>query len=344
MQIIEDTKLDFNDVLLVPKRSSLESRSDVDVTRSFELPYTKNIWTGIPIIIANMDSVGTFNMAHALYDHGLYTALHKHYNTEEYRNWYRRRSSVNSFYSMGIMQKDFDKLKRLINYREGIVPYQICLDVANGYTDRFLDAVKQLREMAPGSFIIAGNVVSPAKTEEIITAGADCVKIGIGSGSACITRKVAGVGYPQLSAVMECADAAHGIHGLVCSDGGCNEPGDVVKAFAAGADFVMLGGMFAGSDEAEGTIILEGLKRHKLFYGMASKEANQKHYGGLEDYKASEGKKVNVPCTGPVSNTVQNVLGGLRSGMTYLGAQKLKELSRRATFIKVNRQANEYFK
>lgn len=219
----------------------------------------------------------------------------------------------------------------------------ICLDVANGYTEMFVDCVRRARERFSTAIILAGNVVTGEMTEELILSGADCVKVGIGPGSVCTTRKKTGVGYPQLSAVIECADAAHGLGGQIISDGGCTVPGDVAKAFGAGADFVMVGGMLSGHDECAGTMIEQGGKKFKDFYGMSSATAMQKHAGGVAEYRASEGKHVLVPYRGPVRDTALDILGGLRSACTYVGASTLKEISKRTTFIRVQQQANEIF-
>ena len=244
------------------------------------------------------------------------------------------------FASVGITEADFAKLIEIMKIAP--IPF-ICLDVANGYTERFVSCLEHLREKYPKTVIMAGNVVTGEMVEELILSGADIVKIGIGPGSVCTTREKTGVGYPQLSAIIECADAAHGLGGQVCADGGCVTPGDVAKAFAAGADFVMLGGMLAGHDECLGNIIEENGRKFKRFYGMSSAEAMEIHHGSVADYRASEGRSVNVPYRGPVKNTVSDILGGIRSTCTYVGAHRLKELSKRTTFIRVARQLNEAF-
>lgn len=332
-----DIKLDFSDVLIVPKTSTLESRSEVSVERTFKLKHAGWEWTGVPIIAANMDTTGTFEMAMILDDMDALTALHKHYTLEELIAFFALHDPINAFYSMGTSSNDMVKLKDFIT--EYGTPKMICMDVANGYTMQFLDRVSSIRDLCPNAFIMAGNVVTPEKTEQVILAGADCAKIGIGPGSVCTTRKMTGVGYPQLSAVLECAAAAHGVDGLVCADGGCVVPGDVVKAYGAGADFVMLGGMLAGTDETSGEVI-DG---HKVFYGMSSKKANDTYAGGLNGYRAAEGKEVKVPYKGPVEDVMIEILGGVRSAMTYVGATKLKQLTKRTKFIRVNNQINNSF-
>ncbi len=342
MRIEYDVKLDFRDVLIRPKRSVLKTRSEVSLEREFKFKHTQSVWHGIPIIAANMDHTGTFEMAQALAKHDLLTALDKFLTVEEWQKFAHQHAKVlgTCFVSVGIGENDFTKLEEILKVAD--VP-MICLDVANGYTERFVSCLEHIRERYPKKVIMAGNVVTGEMVEELILSGADIVKIGIGPGSVCTTREKTGVGYPQLSAIIECADAAHGLGGHVCADGGCTTPGDVAKAFAAGADFVMLGGMFAGHDEASGEVIEQNGAKYKRFYGMSSAEAMERHHGSMADYRASEGRSVNVPYRGPVKNTVLDILGGIRSTCTYVGAHRLKELSKRTTFIRVTRQLNEVF-
>jgi len=349
MQIENDVKLDFSSVLIRPKISTLSSRSEVDITRGFKFKWSKRDFIGIPIISANMDTVSTFEMASTLDDLDLCAALHKHYTEEELIEYFSL-CRLNTWYSMGISQADLDKYNRVkdaLQFRlsgeattNRIAIRNVCIDVANGYSQAFLEFIKKFRQENPLVTIMAGNVVTGDVTLQLILAGADIVKVGIGPGSACTTRKITGIGYPQLSAVIECADAAHGIGGLICSDGGCVEPGDVVKAFAGGADFVMLGGMLAGHSESGGKVTDDGKVE---FYGMSSKAAQDKHNGGLAEYRASEGKRALIPFKGSVKNTVQEILGGLRSACTYVGATQLKSLSKCTTFIRVDNQRNHVF-
>lgn len=343
MRIEYDVKLDFSDVLIRPKRSVLKTRSEVSLEREIKFKHTGTTWRGIPIIAANMDHTGTFNMAKALAEHQLLTALDKFLTQEEWQQFARNNPNVlpYCFASLGIHDNDFAKLEKIMDSIPEIS--SICLDVANGYTERFVAHLEHLREKYPKTVIMAGNVVTGEMVEELILSGADIVKIGIGPGSVCTTREKTGVGYPQLSAIIECADAAHGLGGHVCADGGCSTPGDVAKAFAAGADFVMLGGMLAGHDESLGDVIEENGRKFKRFYGMSSTEAMEVHHGTVADYRSSEGRSVNVPYRGPVKNTVLDILGGIRSTCTYVGAHRLKELSKRTTFIRVTKQLNEVF-
>ncbi|XP_038069510.1 GMP reductase 2-like [Patiria miniata] len=342
-RIDTDIKLDFKDVLVRPKRSTLKSRSEVDLTRSFIFRNSKKTYDGIPVMAANMDTVGTFEMAKTLSKRGLFTCIHKHYTTEEWKQFAAQNPDTLKYIalSLGTSQNDVTKLSEIVAAVPAIT--YLCLDVANGYSEMFVQLVKDIRAKFPEHTIMAGNVVTGEMVEELILAGADIIKVGIGPGSVCTTRKKAGVGYPQLSAVLECADAAHGLGGHIISDGGCTCPGDVVKAFGAGADFVMLGGMFAGHDQSGGETIERNGKKFKLFYGMSSSTAMNKHAGGVADYRASEGKTIEVKYRGDVTDTVQDILGGLRSACTYVGAGKLKELSRRTTFIRVTQQTNDIF-
>ncbi len=344
MRIEYDIKLGFKDVMFRPKRSTLKSRSQVNLERTFRLLHTKTEWTGIPIMAANMDTVGTFEMALALAEKKMFTAIHKHYSIEEWNNFLSKAPAGIENYialSTGTSTQDFEKIAQLMNANP-LLKY-ICIDVANGYSEHFVSFVKQTRKKYSDKIIIAGNVVTGEMVEELLLAGADIIKVGIGPGSVCTTRVKTGVGYPQLSAIIECADAAHGLGGQIISDGGCSTPGDVAKAFGAGADFVMLGGMLAGHDESGGEIIEIDGKVYKQFYGMSSATAMAKHAGGVADYRASEGKTVEVDYRGKVENTVQDILGGIRSTCTYVGASQLKELSKRTTFIRVAEQENRIY-
>ncbi|OGA09053.1 MAG: GMP reductase [Betaproteobacteria bacterium RIFCSPLOWO2_12_FULL_65_110] len=343
MRIEEDFKLDFKDVLIRPKRSTLTSRSEVDISREFSFRHSAGKYRGIPVIAANMDTVGTFEMAKALSRHQLSAALHKHYGESELTDFFRAIPAESTiFYSMGITSADYEKFRRVKETAGDAIAY-VCVDVANGYTKSFVDFINKLRKAYPQITIMAGNVVTGEMTEELILLGVDIVKVGIGPGSVCTTRKMAGVGYPQLSAIIECGDAAHGLGGLICSDGGCTSPGDLAKAFGGGADFIMLGGMLAGHDECGGDIEEHDGARKVRFYGMSSRTAMDKYSGGVAHYRASEGKEVLLDYRGPVEGTVQEILGGVRSACTYVGARRLKELSKRTTFIRVARQLNEVF-
>ena len=344
MRIENEIKLGFKDVMIRPKRSTLKSRSQVSLERNFTFVNSKKKWTGVPIIAANMDTVGTFEMAEALTKDQIMTAVHKHYSPQEWTAFLNNQpDSIYEYIALstGTGKADEEKIKQIIDQHPKI--QFLCIDVANGYSEHFVEFVKAARKNFPSQTIIAGNVVTGEMVEELILAGADIIKVGIGPGSVCTTRIKTGVGYPQLSAIIECADAAHGLGGHIISDGGCKIPGDVAKAFGGGADFVMLGGMFAGHDESGGEIIEENGKKFRLFYGMSSQTAMDKHSGGVAEYRASEGKTVKVPYKGPVAETVKDILGGVRSTCTYVGASELRELSKRTTFIRVQEQHNEVF-
>jgi GMP reductase len=371
-KIINEIKLDFDDVLIRPKRSTLNSRSEVCIQREFKFKYSPRKLLAVPIMVANMDTVGTFKMAESLTKNQTIVCLHKHYKINEYVAFYTDPSIVNknlAFYSIGTSQTDLEKLTEVFNQikKYNYPTPNICLDVANGYTEQFVKAARKIRNLYPESVIMAGNVVTPEMTEELIIHGqVDIVKVGIGSGSVCTTRLKTGVGYPQLSAVMECTDAAHGLGGHVCSDGGCKVVGDICKAFGANSDFVMLGSIFAGTDECEGEWKYEYLveagssapgfwqsidpennnikrKVSLQYYGMSSSEAMDKHHNGVADYRTAEGKCVTVPYKGMAEEIVQDIYGGIRSACTYIGASKIKDFGKKTTFIQVNNTHNKIY-
>ncbi len=367
-KIINETKLDFDDVLIRPKRSTLNSRSEVNLVRSYSFKYSPRKLLASPIMVANMDTVGTLDMAKSLCPHSAITCLHKHYTKEQYIDFYKQQV-INDlvFYSIGTSEKDINKAIEVFRSIEQTKQYpNICLDVANGYTEQFVKTAYRLRNLFPESIIMAGNVVTPEMTEELIIHGqVDIVKVGIGSGSVCTTRLKTGVGYPQLSAVMECSDAAHGLGGHICSDGGCKVVGDIAKALGGNADFLMLGSMFAGVDGCEGEWQYEYLggkdtdylfwqpfdpgnnspkrKVSLKYYGMSSKDAMNKHHNGVADYRTDEGKCVIVPYKGTAQDIIQDIYGGLRSACTYIGANSIKDFGKKTTFIQVNNTHNKIY-
>lgn len=372
MRIEEDTKLDFRDVLIRPKRSTLSSRKEVSLNREYRFKHSGRTWQGVPIMASNMDGVGTFAMAITLQKHGMFTCLVKSYQEEDIKSNIGALDKNYFAVTSGTSEADFRKLNYVLKNNPSI--QFICIDIANGYSEHFGEYVSQIRRSFPTATIIAGNVVTADMTQELILRGADIVKVGIGPGSVCTTRIQTGVGYPQLSAIIECADAAHGLDAHIIADGGCTCPGDVAKAFGAGADFVMLGGMLAGHDEGGGKIVehvYQSTEQDKInigkaqddsilmphiryhpkyvskkmveFYGMSSDTAMTKHHGGVANYRSSEGRTVEVPYKGPVETTILDLLGGLRSTCTYVGAPSLKQLPKCTTFIKVNRQINDVF-
>ena len=366
-KIINETKLDFDDVLIRPKRSTLKSRSEVDLIRTFKFAHSPRGLQCVPIMVANMDTVGTVAMAESLARDGAITCLHKHYDNDSLINIYTDEVDPNKqliFYSTGTSNRDIHKLEKIFDTIKimGFDLPNVCLDVANGYTEQFVKTAANIRKLFPEIILMAGNVVTPEMTEELILHGkVDIVKVGIGSGSVCTTRLKTGVGYPQLSAVMECADAAHGLGGHICSDGGCKVVGDICKAFGGNADFVMLGSMFAGCDECEGEWKYEYLtalgswqpidpknnndkrKVSLQYYGMSSKNAMDKHHDGIASYRTAEGKCVTVPYKGHAAEVLQDIYGGLRSACTYIGANKIKDFGKKTTFIQVNNTHNRIY-
>ena len=374
MRIEEDVKIDYGNVLLRPKRSTLVSRKDVDLDRHYTFNNGQTYYD-IPIMASNMDGVGTIEMADALGKLGLFTCLVKSYSVDEYVEYFNMdeqwvdAKDIKRFvrkeytaYSMGVVDDDLNKFIKVYEQLGDRIKY-VNIDVANGYTKKYSDFIKMFRDKYPDIVIIAGNVCTADMTQELLLNGADIVKVGIGPGSVCTTRIKTGIGYPQLSAVIECADAAHGVGGRIIADGGCTTPGDIAKAFCAGADYVMLGGMLAGHDEGGGKVVTkhystgeykkvhdDGLgyeipsvdrfvpmyeeRNFVQFYGMSSKAANDKHFGGMKDYRSSEGREILVDYKGKVSDTILDILGGLRSTCTYVGAPGLKQLSKCATFVR----------
>ena len=366
MRIEEDVKLDFKDVLFKPKRSKLESRRDVDLTRTFTFHNSGNQWTGIPIMSSNMDGVGTFEMAKVLQEHKMITVMRKHYSLDD---WKEQSQGVKMKYisvctGTGVIwdpdAKDYATMKAVLKMYPDIK--FITVDVANAYHENYAEFIARLRDAYPDKTIIAGNVISAEMVEELIIRGADIVKCGIGPGSVCTTRLMTGVGVPQLSGIIECADAANGIGGHIIADGGCVYPGDVSKAFGAGAHFVMLGGMLAGHTEGGGEIITKHTatggafktdqgtyvahyaeKRFVEFYGMSSDAAMATHGTRKDGYRGAEGKVVSIPFKGNVQDTLTEILGGIRSTCTYVGAKRLKDMSKCTTFVRCTQQVNQIF-
>ena len=343
MRIEQDIKLDYKDVLFKPKRSKLESRRDVDLTRTFKFHNSGNEWTGVPDMASNMDGVGTFAMAKVLQDHKMITVMRKHYTVDD---WTKNAKGVKMKYlsvctGTGVIwdpdAPDYATMKAVLAMYPDIK--FITVDVANAYHENYADFIARLRDEYPDKTIIAGNVISAEMTEELIIKGADIVKCGIGPGSVCTTRTMTGVGVPQLSGIIECADAANGIGGHIIADGGCVFPGDVSKAFGAGAHFVMLGGMLAGHDESEGKVVNGKIQ----FYGMSSNAAMAVHGTRKDGYRGAEGKVVELPHKGPVDATVVEILGGLRSTATYIGAKRIKDMPKCTTFVRVTQQVNQVF-
>jgi GMP reductase len=335
-----EEKLDFNNVLIRPQRSAISSRADIDLKREFKFKYSNYNWTGTPIIAANMDTIGTFDIYYELKKHNIITALHKFYKLSDFQE---HTDLDPDFFmvSSGIGESDLvnlDSILSVINVK------WICIDVANGYMEKLVKFCKEIRTKYPDKIIVAGNVVTREVVEDLILNGmVDIVKIGIGPGSACTTRLKTGVGMPQLSAILECCDAAHGVDGHIISDGGITCPGDMSKAFGAGADFVMVGGQFGGHEQNPGELIIEKDKKYKLFYGMSSEKAQDTHFGGMQKYRSSEGRVLKIPFKGDINDTILDYLGGIRSTCSYINAKIIKDMPKCTTFIKVSQQLNNYF-
>ena len=330
MRLEEDIKLDYSDVLFRPKRSTLQSRKDVNLKRTYKFKYSKNEWSGIPIMAANMDGVGELNIAENLAEFEMITCLTKQHDIKKIKKFKNiKKIFPHISLSAGIKKEDFENLNEVL--KEFSFIKFICIDVANGYSEHFSKFVKSVRDKYPTKTIIAGNVVTADMTQELILSGADIVKVGIGPGSVCTTRIQTGVGYPQLSAVIECADAAHGLGAHIIADGGCTCPGDVAKGFGGGADFVMLGSLLAGTDETPGQVINTKNGREKIYRGMASKEAQRSWRNRVSSI---EGVSHTVPLKGPVADVLGELRTGITSGISYSGATCVKSLQSRATFVR----------
>ena len=342
MSVSNDIKLDFRDVLIKPRHSSLKSRADVNIVGTFAFSNTTYTWQGVPVVSSNMDTTGTFEMAISLSRHKMLTCIHKHYTVEEWQNFvndYQEKFSNMDILnyvavSSGSSDADFLKLQTILQYYNFKF---ICLDVANGYRDDFMDFIRKVRKTYPEKIIIAGNVVTPEGVKMILDAGANIVKVGIGNGSACATRMKTGIGYPQFSAILECQKIAHDKGGYILSDGGCKDPAEIVKAFGAGADFVMCGGIFAGHKESGGDLVTDAKGQLiKMFYGMSSDTAMQKYAGGVAKYRTSEGLTIKIPYKGEVEKTLLDICGGIRSACTYLNSSNIRELHDNVEFVRVN--------
>ena len=344
MRLDNEVKLDYKDVLLKPKRSTLSSRRDVEMTRSFTFRNSGETYECCPIIASNMDGVGTFSMAKVIQEYKMLTTITKTTTIEQWRKAVGEGIKL-KYLSVctGTGKLWDDNAEDYTTMQEVLKSFPdvkfITVDVANGYHTNFSDFVGAVREEYPDKTIIAGNVVTAEMTEELIIQGADVVKVGIGPGSVCTTRTMAGVGVPQFSAVVECADAANGVGGHIVADGGCNMPGDIAKAFGGGAHFVMLGGMLAGHNESE----VESKDGKREFYGMSSDRAREVHGKRKDGYRGNEGRAVILPDRGAVKETIEDILGGVRSSCTYIGARRLKDIPKCASFVRCNQSLNTVF-
>ena len=342
MKLDNTPQLDFSDVLIRPKRTTLNSRSQVNLSRTIKFPNSTKTWTGIPIIAANMDTTGTFGVYDILSEYKMLTCLNKFYSLKDFKERWNFKPLNPEYFiiSTGIDESNFSNLCDIVEFTGC---KWLCIDIANGYMEQFVEFCKKCRATWKDIIIVAGNVATREMVEElIINGGVDVVKVGIGPGSACLTRLKTGVGVPQLSAIMDCADAAHGLNGNIIGDGGITCPGDMAKAFGGGADFVMCGGIFAGHKENPGEIVEEDGVKYKLFYGMSSDHAQKKHYGKMNNYRSSEGRVVKIKLKGNLKDSVLDYLGGLRSTCTYINASCIKNMPKCTTFLRVNNQLNTH--
>ena len=338
---ISSSQLDFRHCLIVPTRTStIRSRSQVKTQTLVHFEKSHQDWIGTPIWTSNMDSTGTIAMYDKIHKYGLVTCFDKNINKDLLENDYdldRERYSV----STGINIKDIEIIRKVI---EKYNPKFLCVDVANGYMEKFISTVAYLKTCYPDVIIVAGNVVTPEVIPTIGEAGADIIKLGIGSGSVCTTRIKTGIGCPQLSAILNCHETAHNCGIKIMSDGGIQNPGDICKAYAAGADFVMVGGLLAGHADTTENVVESNGQKFAEFYGMSSKEANNKYSGGMKHYKAAEGKKVLIPLKDEsITDTIEDILGGVRSCCSYLGAFNPSQIYERSNLIKVEQQVNDKF-
>ena len=344
MRINTQPKLNFDDVLLEPKRSTLSSRKDVDMTRKFTFRNSGKVVNFLPIFASNMDGVGTFSMAKVLQEYKMMTVITKSTTADQWREAVGNGVRLQSVSVCTGTNKMWDpEAEDYRNMQEILQSFPdikfITVDVANAYHENFVDFIKKVRDEYPDKVIIAGNVVTPEMTEELIINGADVVKIGIGPGSVCTTRTMTGVGVPQFSAILDCADAANGVDGHIMADGGCVYPGDIAKAFGGGAHMVMIGGMLAGHDESEKPVVDGNIE----FYGMSSDRAREVHGKRKDGYRGNEGRFIQLPHRGPVGNTIEDILGGVRSACTYIGARRLKDMPKCASFVTVHNNINKVY-
>jgi len=344
MRIVQEPKLNFEDVLLQPKRSTLTSRADVKMTRTFNFVNSGKQLEFCPIFASNMDGVGTFSMAKVLQEYKMMTVITKSTGIDQWQaaaGTGLRMQSLSVCTGTNVMwNPDAPDYKTMVQVLSNFPDVKfITIDVANAYHQNFIDFVKRIRDEYPDKIIIAGNVVTPEMTEELLLNGADIVKIGIGPGSVCTTRTMTGVGVPQFSAIVDCSDAANGVGGHIMADGGCVFPGDIAKALGGGAHMVMIGGMLAGHDESESQLV----NGQREFYGMSSDRAREVHGKRKDGYRGNEGRFVTLPDRGPVKETIEDILGGVRSSATYIGARRLKDMAKCATFVTTHNVINRVY-
>lgn len=331
------SKFDFADVLLAPSlidasNTEVKSRADVSLEVTYQFPHSETTYTGVPIIAANMDNIGTFKVHDVFSRNNMCVALTKTTTIEQWKMHFDRNLLPNNntaMVSIGLADSDLDMLSEIVKH----TPVKfICMDVANGYLPAFARQIEKVRKLYPKMIIVAGNVVTPDAIEVLHRAGADCYKVGIGSGSVCSTRLIAGTGFPQLSALMECYDKVYELGGHMVSDGGCTNAGDFAKALVT-SSFVMSGGFFAGYNETGTTL-----------YGMSSTKAMNIHQGGVAKHRTSEGHEINLPkSNGPLQDRIDQLLGGLRSACTYQNVNNLIDFKQKASFVRVNQHHNTMF-
>ena len=330
-----EKKLNFKDVLIVPKSSKINSRKDVILDTKILFPASGINWTGVPIMASNMDNVGTFEMGFALQNFHMTNAVSKFYNKDA---WVKSISNgldlEFNFITFGLQEiSEIDEIISYILQKTNKNIKTIVFDIPNGYIEKFSKIISEARKEFPKLGIIAGNVVTAEGVRLLMDSGADGVKVGIGSGGVCDTTETTGIGYPQLSAAIDCSLEVKKYNGFIVSDGGVKITGDISKAFAAGSGFVMLGSLLAAHKESMAPIIRKDNKNFRELYGMSSTQAMTKHYGGVADYRTSEGKSILVEDRGPVKNTLNKILGAMRSTCTYINAKNIGEIHENSSFI-----------
>lgn len=330
-----EKKLNFKDVLIVPKSSKINSRKDVILDTKILFPASGINWTGVPIMASNMDNVGTFEMGFALQNFHMTNAVSKFYNKDAWVKSIRNGLDLEfNFITFGLQEiSEIDEIISYILQKTNKNIKTIVFDIPNGYLEKFSKIISEARKEFPKLGIIAGNVVTSEGVKQIMDSGADGVKVGIGSGGVCDTTETTGIGYPQLAAVIDCSIEAKKYNGFIVSDGGVKITGDISKAFAAGSGFVMLGSLLAAHKESMAPIIRKENRNYRELYGMSSTKAMTKHYGGVADYRTSEGKSILVEDRGPVKYTLNKILGALRSTCTYINAKNIGEIHKNSRFI-----------
>lgn len=343
-----DFGLTFDDVCLVPQYNDVPSRTEPDTVTWL----TKNLEVGMPLVPANMDTVMGLELARVITENGGYPIFHRFAPAQVQIDWVEKLEGK-MFVSCGINDKS-DILEIL-----DAKPTGVCIDVAHGHSDRMHRMIDRVKNHSPNVQVIAGNVCTPMAYQDLVNSGADAVKVGIGPGAACTTRIVTGFGVPQFTAVQECAKIAKKLRVPIIADGGIRGSRDVVLALAAGASTVMIGKLFALTNESAAEklynwngnwvprdelvhteisteILLEQSVVKAKYRGQASEDFQNEFYGGLKEKTVAEGTDFWAPVTGSAQDLIDDILGGLRSGLTYGGARNIKELQRKAEFMRVS--------